>query len=142
MSHKSIAVLAVALLTIVAGCASTSSWNKDGVAPDGATNALSECKYQVGLNKIADDKQKELIADCMQSKPIEISLSDAINTEEVVDLYKANQWSSAEKPDELLAALRNSHSLVTARRAGKLIGIGNAISDGHDPRLPAHRTPP
>jgi len=63
--------------------------------------------------------------------PIEISLSDAINTEEVVDLYKANQWSSAEKPDELLAALRNSHSLVTARRAGKLIGIGNAISDGH-----------
>ena len=68
MSHKSIAVLAVALLTIVAGCASTSSWNKDGVAPDGATNALSECKYQVGLNKIADDKQKDLIADCMQSK--------------------------------------------------------------------------
>ena len=68
MSHKSIAVLAVALLTIVAGCASTSSWNKDGVASDGATNALSECKYQVGLNKIAEDKQKELIADCMQSK--------------------------------------------------------------------------
>ena len=62
---------------------------------------------------------------------IEISLSDAINTEEVVDLYKANQWSSAKKPDELLAALRNSHSLVTARTAGKLIGIGNAISDGH-----------
>jgi GNAT superfamily N-acetyltransferase len=63
--------------------------------------------------------------------PIEIALNDAINTEEVVDLYKANQWSSAEKPKELLAALRNSHSLITACRAGKLIGIGNAISDGH-----------
>jgi hypothetical protein len=63
--------------------------------------------------------------------PVEISLNDAINTKEVVDLYKANQWSSAEKPNELLAALRNSHSLVTARMAGKLMGIGNAISDGH-----------
>lgn len=62
---------------------------------------------------------------------IEIALNDTINTEEVVDLYKANQWSSADKPDELLAALRNSHSLVTARRAGKLMGLGNAISDGH-----------
>lgn len=69
MSHKSIGVLAVAVLTVVSGCAfNRSSWSKDGVAPDGATNALSECKYQVGLNKIADDKQKDLIADCMQSK--------------------------------------------------------------------------
>ena len=63
--------------------------------------------------------------------PIEISMCDQINAEEVVDLYRANQWSSAGKPNELLAALRNSHSLVTARRAGKLMGIGNAISDGH-----------
>lgn len=30
-----------------------------------------------------------------------------------------------------MAALRNSHSLVTARLNGQLIGIGNAISDGH-----------
>ncbi len=30
-----------------------------------------------------------------------------------------------------MAALRNSHSLVTARTEGKLIGIGNAISDGY-----------
>ena len=35
------------------------------------------------------------------------------------------------KPAQLLAALRNSHSLVTARLNGQLIGIGNAISDGH-----------
>ena len=63
--------------------------------------------------------------------PLEISLPDQINTEKSLDLYKASQWSSAGRPNELLAALRNSHSLVTARRAGKLIGIGNAISDGH-----------
>jgi GNAT superfamily N-acetyltransferase len=49
----------------------------------------------------------------------------------VLALYQANQWSSADKPQQLLAALRNSHSLVTARRDGRLLGLGNAISDGH-----------
>lgn len=34
-------------------------------------------------------------------------------------------------PKTLMAALRNSHSLVTARISGSLVGIGNAISDGH-----------
>lgn len=62
---------------------------------------------------------------------IEVSLADLINETEVIELYKANGWSSAEKPNELLPALRNSHSLVTARINGQLIGIGNAISDGH-----------
>ena len=62
---------------------------------------------------------------------IEVTLEDSINEKEVIDLYKANTWSSAKKPDELMAALRNSHSLVTARMAGRLVGIGNAISDGH-----------
>ena len=61
----------------------------------------------------------------------EITLNDEIERNEVIDLYRANGWSSADKPDELLGALRNSHSLVTARIASKLIGIGNAISDGH-----------
>ena len=63
--------------------------------------------------------------------PIEISMTDAIQAEEVVELYAANGWSSAEKPIQLMAALRNSHALVTARQAGRLLGIGNAISDGH-----------
>ena len=62
---------------------------------------------------------------------IVISLSDTLEREEVLALYKANSWSSAEKPDVLLAALRNSHSMVTARVEGKLVGIANAISDGH-----------
>jgi GNAT superfamily N-acetyltransferase len=61
----------------------------------------------------------------------EISMQDTIKSEEVIELYKANAWSAAEKPDQLMAALRNSHSLVTARIGGKLVGIGNAISDGH-----------
>ena len=60
-----------------------------------------------------------------------ISLADIIERNEVVDLYTANGWSSAAKPDQLLSALRHSHSLVTARVDGGLVGIGNAISDGH-----------
>ena len=62
---------------------------------------------------------------------VHISLDDAIGEDEVLALYQANQWSSADKPQQLLAALRNSHSLVTARRDGRLLGLGNAISDGH-----------
>ena len=62
---------------------------------------------------------------------IQISLTDQIKDEEVLAIYKANKWSSSEKPIQLLSALRGSHSLVTARISGKLVGIGNAISDGH-----------
>ena len=62
---------------------------------------------------------------------VAVSLSDGIETGEVIEIYRANGWSSAEKPVELLAALRNSHSLATARIGGRLVGLGNAISDGH-----------
>ena len=61
---------------------------------------------------------------------VEVSLADEIETDEVVALYKANGWSSAEKPAVLMPALKNSDALVTARISGKLVGIGNAISDG------------
>jgi len=61
---------------------------------------------------------------------LELSLDDEIETEEVIEIYKANDWSSAEKPELLIPALRNSDSLVTARISGKLVGIGNALSDG------------
>jgi GNAT superfamily N-acetyltransferase len=62
---------------------------------------------------------------------IDVSLADTIEEDEVLDLYRANGWSSAEKPRQLMAALRNSHTLVTARIGGELAGLGNAISDGH-----------
>lgn len=62
---------------------------------------------------------------------IKIELNGEIDEAEIVDLYRANEWSSAEKPEQLLLALRNSHTLVTARSNGKLVGVGNAISDGH-----------
>jgi GNAT superfamily N-acetyltransferase len=51
--------------------------------------------------------------------------------ESVLALYLANGWSSAKKPDLLHKALVASHSLVTAWDGGKLVGLGNAISDGY-----------
>lgn len=62
---------------------------------------------------------------------VEIEINGKIVQEEVLVLYRENGWSSAEKPEQLLPALRNSHTLVTARLNGELVGIGNAISDGH-----------
>ena len=49
----------------------------------------------------------------------------------VLTLYRANAWSSADKPELLHKALLASHSLVTAWDRRKLIGLGNAISDGY-----------
>jgi ribosomal protein S18 acetylase RimI-like enzyme len=46
-------------------------------------------------------------------------------------LYRANHWSSAQKPDLLMKALRASHSLITAWAGPTLVGLGNAISDGY-----------
>lgn len=63
--------------------------------------------------------------------PIQIKLNDALEQDEVLSLYTANRWSAAEKPVQLMAALRNSHTLVTARAGNRLVGLGNAISDGH-----------
>ena len=63
---------------------------------------------------------------------LEVSLeNNDIETSEVIEIYKANGWSSAEKPEQLIPALKNSDSIVTARMSGKLVGIGNALSDGY-----------
>lgn len=48
----------------------------------------------------------------------------------LIALYRANDWSSAEKPELLHKALVASHSLCSAWDGDKLVGLGNAISDG------------
>jgi GNAT superfamily N-acetyltransferase len=48
----------------------------------------------------------------------------------LINLYRANHWSSAEKPELLRKALASSHSLVTAGDGERLVGLGNALSDG------------
>jgi GNAT superfamily N-acetyltransferase len=48
----------------------------------------------------------------------------------VLALYRANEWSSAQKPALLRNALLGSHAVVTAWDGITLIGLANAISDG------------
>ena len=62
-----------------------------------------------------------------------ISYSDARNIalEAIRELYASNDWSAAKKPTALHNDLLNSHSLWTAWDGDRLIGLGNAISDGH-----------
>ncbi|MCE0495755.1 GNAT family N-acetyltransferase [Vibrio salinus] len=62
---------------------------------------------------------------------VSVEISKEIEESEVVALYQANGWSSAKVPNKLLPALLNSDTLVTARINGRLVGLGNAISDGY-----------
>lgn len=67
----------------------------------------------------------------MTCSPIHYSETRELPQERVLALYRANQWSSAEKPELLHKALLASHSLLTAWDREKLVGLGNAISDGY-----------
>src|SRR5437016_2687430 len=67
----------------------------------------------------------------MTSDTMRYSESRDLPIESVLALYRANEWSSAHKPELLHKALLASHSLVTAWDGARLIGLGNAISDGY-----------
>ena len=62
---------------------------------------------------------------------IRYSETRKLQLEDVVSLYRANDWSAAQKPDLLRKALLSSHSLTSAWAGSKLVGLGNAISDGY-----------
>ena len=49
----------------------------------------------------------------------------------IIELYESVHWSSAKKPDKLYQALLHSHALITAWDGDRLVGLGNAISDGY-----------
>lgn len=66
----------------------------------------------------------------MCSRTIHYSEQRDLPREEIIALYRANDWSSAEKPELLHKALVASHSLFSAWDGGRLVGLGNAISDG------------
>ena len=67
----------------------------------------------------------------MTSNVIQYRDTGELPLESLLALYRANSWSSAEKPELLRKALLASHSLVTAWHGSILVGLGNAISDGH-----------
>ena len=62
---------------------------------------------------------------------IEIKETREIPEDQLLEIYRRNKWSSADKPDLLYKALTNSHTLISAWIDGKMVGIANAISDGY-----------
>lgn len=67
MNHKLLVALAGA--TMMAGCASPKAeWHKSGVSSDDTYTQLSECRFQVGINKVSKSDQEELIGHCMRGK--------------------------------------------------------------------------
>ena len=65
---RHLVVLGTVLL--LSACSSTpdSEYTKVDTSEAQRTDALSECQYQVKLNKIEEDEQEELINLCMQGK--------------------------------------------------------------------------
>lgn len=62
---------------------------------------------------------------------MQVSLADSPTRAELVALYTQVGWSAyAKDPETLERAVRGSTLVVTARRAGTLIGLARALSDG------------
>ena len=65
--------------------------------------------------------------------PIAYRETNNVPKDDVLSLYRATEWSSAEKPDQLHQALLNSDALVSAWDGERLVGLANAISDALEP---------
>lgn len=63
-------LMVLGTLFVLSACSSTpdSEYMKEGATEAQRTDALSECQYQVKLNKIEEEQQEELINLCMQGK--------------------------------------------------------------------------
>ncbi|MCR2805141.1 GNAT family N-acetyltransferase [Paenibacillus soyae] len=55
---------------------------------------------------------------------------EGITTESLQELFLSVEWESGKYPNELLQAIKGSHSIVAAWDGDKLIGMINALSDG------------
>lgn len=62
---------------------------------------------------------------------IQLSEERDIPQQLIINLYRANGWTAADKPEALYQGLISSHALVSAWDEENLVGLGNAISDGH-----------
>jgi ribosomal protein S18 acetylase RimI-like enzyme len=91
--------------------------------PDHALQRTRRCRQSDGVGRKS--------INIMSSSTIQYSDRRDLPREGVAALYRANGWSSAEKPDLLLKAMAGAHSLFSAWDGAKLVGLGNAISDGH-----------
>src|SRR5687768_7442345 len=129
-----------------------SAWNREGTTSHGERGVRACPRPVLSEGPLLDLKATRLYATLLPLSPslhtfaefrvqrfLAFPVTEAIQyrdtrdfaIEGVVALYRANEWSSAEKPDLLHRALFGSHSLFTAWHGERLVGLGNATSDGH-----------
>lgn len=65
-----------------------------------------------------------------QSHEIVYSDSKDLEAGQLQSLFASVNWDSANYPDKLAIAIRNSDKVVTAWCGGTLVGLMNALSDG------------
>ncbi|MEA5506701.1 GNAT family N-acetyltransferase [Halotia wernerae UHCC 0503] len=66
----------------------------------------------------------------MNIQEIKLRENSHLPPEQVIYLYSQCGWSSANKPEQLLFALSNCETVISAWHQDILVGLGNAISDG------------
>ena len=72
-----------------------------------------------------DDEQPPLAM-----PPIAYDSTTDIDAGQLQSLFASVQWDSANYPDKLAVAIRNSHRVFTAWDGDQLVGLMNALSDG------------
>ncbi|WP_137896592.1 hypothetical protein [Ramlibacter sp. 2FC] len=65
--HRLIVIAAASILSACAGSVRY-EYEKEGASEYDRTTALSECRYQIQLNKAPDKQEAELMKLCMQGK--------------------------------------------------------------------------
>ena len=61
--------IVISIATLLSACSSPDpAWRKQGVSQHDAQSMSAQCKYDIGLNKVADSKEKEMIKNCMEAK--------------------------------------------------------------------------
>lgn len=61
---------------------------------------------------------------------INLSYNKDFTEDQIIKLFKSVEWESANYPERLFKALKNSETVITLYAENKLIGLMSAISDG------------
>lgn len=61
---------------------------------------------------------------------INLSYNKDFTKDQIIKLFQSVEWESANYPERLFEALKNSETVITLYADNKLIGLMSAISDG------------
>ncbi len=68
MKNKWLFISIVLLSLFMSSCAAKSGWYKKTVSKEDTKTAEAKCKYEVGINKVTQVEQGDLIIACMEGQ--------------------------------------------------------------------------